>query len=386
MKTLKDFDLLGKKVILRVDFNVPISKKGEVEDDFRIRATLPTLQYLIQKGAKTILISHLEVEEEPKSLEVLVPILEKLLGKKIKFLPETIGEEVIKKINLLPAGEVVLLENLRFHPGEKKGDLNFAKELARFGEIYINEAFSCSHREHASIFLLPQLLEKKGIGFLFEKEITTLSKILENPERPLVTIIGGVKIETKIKTVLNLLEKSDHLLLGSKLGEIILAKKMILLGRKYETENEIEELIDKLSLTDPKLHLPIDARISLKDISSGYFRVGGVGTLKKEEEIYDIGPETEKIFISIINKAKTIFWSGPIGMFEEERFSLGTKNIAEAIAKNYSAFKVAGGGDTICSIRKFGLEDKFDFLSTGGGAMLEFLAGKKLPGILALEK
>jgi 3-phosphoglycerate kinase len=195
-----------------------------------------------------------------------------------------------------------------------------------------------------------------------------------------------VKIETKIKTVLNLLEKSDHLLLGSKLGEIILAKKMILLGRKYETENEIEELIDKLSLTDPKLHLPIDARISLKDISSGYFRVGGVGTLKKEEEIYDIGPETEKIFISIINKAKTIFWSGPIGMFEEERFSLGTNNIAEAIAKNYSAFKVAGGGDTICSIRKFGLEDKFDFLSTGGGAMLEFLAGKKLPGILALEK
>jgi phosphoglycerate kinase len=381
MKTLKDFQFFGKKVILRVDFNVPISKKGEIKDDFRIRASLPTIEYLREKGARIILISHLEVNKEPISLKILVPKLKEFLGKNIKFFPEIIGEEVKKQINLLPRGGILILENLRFHPGEKSKDIQFAKELSELGDIYINDAFSCCHRDHASISLLPTFLDS-GAGILLEKEIKTLSKIIQNPERPLVAIIGGIKTESKLPTILNFLEKADHLILGSKPGEEILAKKSILLGREIPES----DLFDRFNLTDPKLHLPIDCRISLKNFSLGYFRVGGIGTLKKDEEIYDIGPETEKIFASIISFAKTIFWSGPMGMFEEKRFAQGTKAIAEAIVKNHLAFKVAGGGDTILAISEIGLKDKFDFLSTGGGAMLEFLAGKKLPGLLALEK
>ena len=381
MKTIKNFQLSGKKVILRVDFNVPISKQGKVEDDFRIKAYLPTIQYLKEKGARIILISHLEVDKQPLSLKILLPKLREVLDKDIKFFPETIGEEVRKQINILPPAGIILLENLRINKGEKEKDILFAKELAKLGDVYINDAFSCCHRDHASISLLPKFLDS-GAGLLLEKEIKTLSKIIEKPERPLVAIIGGIKTEAKLPTILNFLEKADHLILGSKPGEEILIKKSILVGRE-EPEND---LFEKFNITNPKLHLPIDCRISLKNFSLGYFRVGGIGTLKKEEEIYDIGPETEKIFVSVISTAKTIFWSGPMGMFEEKRYCQGTKTVAEAIVKNHLAFKVAGGGDTISAIRSFGLEDKFDFLSTGGSAMLEFLSGKKLPGILALEK
>ncbi len=380
LKTLRDFDFMGRPVLVRCDFNVPLSETGEVLDDFRIKSSLPTIQSLSEAGAKVILISHLEVKDEIVSLKAIRPKLEELLGKKIKFFPDCIGENVKKEVERMRAGEIILLENLRFYQGEKEADPQFAKELARLANFYVNEAFSCSHRNHASIAILPKYLPSAA-GFQLEKEIKILSQILERPERPLVAIIGGIKIETKIKTILKFLEKADHLLLGSKIGEVILAEKMILVGR----ETGKEKFSEGIELTDPKLHLPIDGRISLKEEPESYFRIGGIGSLRKEEEIFDIGPETTKIFVNIIKEGKTIFWSGPLGMFEKKEFEVGTKEIAQAIIRNYSAFKIAGGGDTISALNQFGVADKFDFLSTGGGAMLEFLAGEKLPGIEALQ-
>jgi 3-phosphoglycerate kinase len=379
MRTIKDYNFSQRKVLVRCDFNVPISEEGEVLEEFRIKAALPTIEYLSKNRAKVILLSHLEVKEKVVSLAPVAKKLKEIFGEKFEFVPDLIGERAREKINQMREGEIVLLENLRFHKGEKEGDLQFAKILSQFGDFYVNEAFSCSHRKHASIYILPKLLPSAA-GFLLEKEVNTLSKILKNPERPLVSIIGGIKIDTKMKTILNLLEKSDHLLLGSKFGEIILAHKAILVGREVPQE----ELLDKIELTSPKLHLPVDGRIGLKDKNESYFRIGSIGTLRKDEEIYDIGPETVKIFSQIIKGAKTIFWSGPMGMFEDKRFEFGTKEIAQAIIKNHSAFKVAGGGDTIFALNSFSLLQKFDFISTGGGAMLEFLAGEKLPGLEAL--
>jgi len=379
MRTIKDYNFSQKKVLVRCDFNVPISEDGEVLEEFRIKAVLPTIEYLLKNKAKVILLSHLEVKEKVVSLAPVAKKLKEIFGEKFEFVPDLIGEKAKEKVNQLREGEVILLENLRFYKGEKEGDLQFAKALSQLGDFYVNEAFSCSHRKHASIYILPRLLPSAS-GFLLEKEVNTLSKILKNPERPLVSLIGGIKIDTKMKTILNLLEKSDHLLLGSKFGEIILAHKSILVGREVPHE----ELLDKIELTNPKLHLPVDGRIGLKDKNESYFRIGSIGTLRKEEEIYDIGPETIKVFSQIIKEAKTIFWSGPLGMFEDKRFEAGTKEIAQAIVKNHSAFKVVGGGDTIFALNSFSLLQKFDFVSTGGGAMLEFLAGEKLPGLEAL--
>lgn len=379
MKTLKDYNFSGKKVLVRCDFNVPISDKGEVLEDFRIKAAIPTIEFLIDSGAKVILLTHLEVKEKIVSLAPVAKKLNTFFDGKVKFIPQLIGENVKEEIDKMREGEMVLLENVRFHKGEKEGDINFAKQLAQLGDFYINEAFACSHRKHASIYLLPKILPPAA-GFLLEKEVKTLSKILKEPERPMVAIIGGIKIETKIKTILNLLEKSDHLLVGSKIGETILAQKMMLLGREIKEE----KLVENIEITNPKLHLPIDGRISLKEEVDSYFRIGGIGTLKKEEDIYDIGPETTRIFGEIIKGARTIFWSGPLGMFENKKFEAGTREIAQAIVKNYPAFKVAGGGDTIFALNSFGLLEKFDFISTGGGAMLEFLAGEILPGLEVL--
>lgn len=379
MKNLKDYNFSNKKVLVRCDFNVPISDKGEVLEDFRIKEAIPTIKFLIDNGAKVILLSHLEIKEKIVSLAPVAKKLNNFFDGKVKFIPQVIGENIKDEIAKMREGEIILLENVRFHKGEKEGDINFAKQLAQLGDFYINEAFACSHRKHASIYLLPKILPSAA-GFLLEKEVKTLSKILKEPERPMIAIIGGIKIETKIKTILNLLEKSDHLLVGSKIGEAILAQKMMLLGREIKEE----KLVENIEITNPKLHLPVDAKISLKGEVDSYFRVGGIGTLKKEEDIYDIGPETTRIFEEIIKSAKTIFWSGPLGMFENKKFEAGTREVGQAIVKNYAAFKVAGGGDTIFALNSFGFLGKFDFISTGGGAMLEFLAGETLPGLEVL--
>ena len=223
--------------------------------------------------------------------------------------------------------------------------------------------------------------EKKAAGFLLEREVKTFSDLLKEPASPFIAIIGGIKINTKIKAVLNILDIADHVILGSKLGEIIFAQKQIIVGRDFVEEG----LINKLDLVNPKIHLPVDGKIALKDLTEDYYRDGGIGTLRKEEDVYDIGPYSIRIFKQIIKSAKTILWNGPMGMYEDERFETGTKEIADTIVRNYSAFKVAGGGETVSALHKFRLTEKFDFLSTGGGAMLHFLSGEKLPGVEILQ-
>lgn len=380
MKKLQDFNFKGKNVLVRCDFNVPLSGQGQVLDDFRIKAALPTIEYLIERKAKVILMSHLERRDEAISLKYIVPKLEELLGKKIKFLVNYLEKDVKRKIEKAKLGEVILLENLRFHREEKENNKPFAKKISKLGDFFINEAFSVSHRSHASLVSIPEYLPKAA-GILLEKEIKVLSQLLKKFNRPFVAIIGGIKISSKIKTILNILKIADHLLLGSKMGEVILAEKEILIGRGLPKE----KLVQKLNLTDPKVHLPLDGVMALRDVKEEYLRKAGLGTLRRNEEVFDIGPETIKIFKEIIKTAGTILWNGPLGMFEDKRFELGTKEIADSIVRNYSAFKVAGGGETILAIRKFKLEEKFDFLSSGGGAMLQFLAGEKLPGIEALQ-
>jgi len=387
MKTLKDFNFKNKRVLVRCDFNVPLDEKGSILDDFRIRQTIPTIKYLVKEGAKVILISHLD---DPKGRIVenlrLTPLQEKLmeyLDLSVVKANDCIGPEVEGWLKEMKEGEILLLENIRFHKGEEENDENFAKELAKLGDTYINDAFSVCHRAHASVVGIPKFLPS-GMGLLLEKEIKVLSNVLEKPWRPLVAIIGGVKISTKIKLIEKFLEIADHLLLGGEIANTILSGKGILVGRPLP-EKEVLEKIEKIDLTNLKLHLPVDGIISLKERKEDFLREGAIGTFKKEEGVFDIGSETRAIFEKIIKTAKMIIWNGPLGLFEDERFEKGTREVALEIARNHTAFKIIGGGETIEAVTKFGLLDKFDHVSTGGGAMLEFLAGEKLPGIEVLK-
>ncbi|MCP6718975.1 MAG: phosphoglycerate kinase [Patescibacteria group bacterium] len=380
MKKLESFDFKGKNVLVRCDFNVPISNEGQILDNFRIKMALPTIEYLVKEKARVILMSHLETKTKKPSLKYVVPELEKLLGQKIELFPNYLGKNARKKIGDIEQGRIILLENLRFNEGEKNNDKEFAKTISSLGDIFVNEAFSVCHRNHASIVSIPKYLPSTT-GMLFEKEVKVLSKVSKKPNRPFVIIIGGIKTREKIRPILNILKMADHLLLGSKIGEAIFSEKGILIGRDFPQE----KLINELDLTNHKIHLPVDGIISLEGVKEGYLRKGGIDGLRKKEEVFDIGPETIRVFKKIIKDAKTILWNGPLGIYEDEKFEMGTKEIANSIVENYSAFKVAGGGDTVSAIKKYNLINKFDFLSIAGSAMLQFLAGEKMPGIQALK-
>jgi len=385
MKTLQDFDFENKRTIVRCDFNVPI-RDGKIFDNFRIKETLPTINYLIEQKAKIILISHLDNPKGKDKKHSLIPVakeLERLLGKDVKFLDDCQGKRIEKQVNNMKQGQVVLLENLRFYSEEKKNDLIFAESLAKLGDIYISEAFGVCHRKHASIVALPKLMPS-GIGFLFGKEIMSLSKVRENPDRPLVVVIGGAKISSKIKMVERFLPKADYVLLGGKIANVILIVKGICLGKPWP-EDDVVKTIKKIKLTDTKIYLPIDVLVSPNAGNGEYIRETGPALVREEEGIFDIGPETIEIFGKIIRQAKTIIWAGALGLAENEKFNKGTKAIANAISRNYDAFTIAGGGDTIKFLNQFGLCSMFSYTSTGGGAMLNYLAGEKMPGIEALK-
>lgn len=388
MKKLKDFDVKNKRVLVRCDFNVPLDEKGDVYNEYRIKETLPTIQYLIKNKAKVVLMSHLGEPDgkviESLKLDSIAEKLSKYLKVDIKKAEDCVGKELEKMSLDMEPGEVMLLENLRFHKEEKENDRAFAQKLAMLGDIYINDAFSVSHREHASVCAITDFLPS-GIGFLFEKEIKVLSRVLKNPWRPLVSIIGGAKIETKTGFIKELLKESDHVLIGGKIANVILTVKGICIGRPWP-EKEVADEVMGLDLTSTKLHLPVDAIISPDNTGKDYIIKAAVGKAKKEELILDIGPETIDFFSNIIKKAKMIVWSGPMGYFENPAFSLGTKEIAEAVSRNHKAYKIIGGGDTIAAVSKLKLLDKFDHVSTGGGAMLSFLSREKLPGLEALNK
>ncbi len=387
MKSVRDFEVKNKRVLVRCDFNVPLSDKGNVLDDYRIKKTIPTIEYLVKKGAKVVLMSHLG-GPDGKAVEGLrlTPVQDKLikyLGFSVAKAPDCIGPEAESWTEKMQSGEVLLLENLRFHREEEENDGEFAKELAKLGDIYINDAFGVCHRSHASVIGIPKHLPS-GAGLLLEKEIKVLSGVIERPKRPLVSIIGGVKIASKIKVIGKLLEVSDHLLVGGEIANTILNIKRMCVERP-SSEDKVAEMVKNIELTNPKLHLPLDGRMGLSDWKEPYFRIGAMGTLRQGEKIYDLGPETIRLFSDIVKSAKTVIWSGPLGFFEQEKFAGGSRAVAEAVVKNHSAFKVAGGGDTDSFLAEYNLRDKFDHVSTGGGAMLEFLSGEKLPGIKALN-
>lgn len=376
-----------KKVLVRNDFNITIDKDGKVLDDFRIRASLPTIKCLLANRAKIILMSHFGRPEGKVVEEMrLGPVQKRLgefLGMEIKLATDCIGPEVENLVNKLNSGEILLLENLRFHPEEEANDDEFAKKLAALAEIYINDAFGASHRAHASIVSITKHLPSYA-GFLLQKEFEVLSKVLSNPERPLAVVIGGAKISTKMKLIEEYLKQADHIILGGALANTVLHAQGIAVGKSLIEEEAIPEL-KKLQLTDTKLHIPLDVVTSADKTGQAEIKINPVGRTGEGELILDIGPETEKVFNSIIRASKMVIWNGPMGLFEVEKFSHGTYAMAQSISNCPSCFSIIGGGETTCFVEKFGLIDKFSHVSTGGGAMLEFLAGDKLPGIEALK-
>ena len=381
-----NFNFKGKRVLLRVDFNVPLVD-FEVVDDFRIRQSLGTIKYLIQKKAKVILISHFG-QPQGKVVEELrlTPIqskLSQLLKRPVLKADDCLGEKVERLIREMKEGEVLLLENLRFHSGEERNEKSFAQALSSLADVYVNDAFSVSHRTHASIVGLPQYLPSFS-GFLLEKEITLLSQIVQDPSRPLVVLIGGAKIENKISVIKTFLTKADYLLLGGKVANSLLSFRGVYAHRE-NLSDEMRGMIREISLDTKNLYLPEDGLVSSDLLGQGNFRELEVSRVKEGELILDLGPKTIKNYSVIIQKAKTIFWAGPLGFFENPSFRSGTQKIAEAIVKNKKAFKIAGGGETNEIIKELGLRQGFNYLSTGGGAMLEFLSGKKLPGVEALK-
>lgn len=385
MKYLKEIkNLNGKKVLVRVDFNVPIGKDNVVDknEDWRIRAALPTIEFLVKKGAKVILLSHLG---RPKGKIVenlrLGPVqdrLSELLELSVTKTPDCIGDVAKETVNEMKPGEIVLLENLRFHKEEEEDDDNFAKELASLGEVYVNDGFSVSHRAHTSVHSVTRYLPSYA-GFLLEKEVKILSDAINKPKRPATVIIGGAKAETKLPVIKYLMDKFDHILVGGIVANVILKAKGIDTGKSLLGDVDIKEA-EKIDLENTKLHIPIDVIVCNSKIKRAQLSaVGRIG----DERILDIGPDTREMYSKIISESKLIIWNGPMGLFEKDAFSGGTKKIATAVASS-KGYSVIGGGDSIAALEKFGYIGDIDYVSTGGGAMLEFMSGETLPGIIAL--
>jgi len=386
MKVLRDIEVGGKKVLVRADFNVSLDKQGNVLDDFRLQATLPTISHLKQQNARIILMSHLG---RPKgkvvpelSLEPVRIKLEKLLNQSVKLAPDCAGASVEQLAAEMSDGDILLLENLRFHREEENNDEVFAKQLASLGEIFVNDAFGVSHRAHASVQAITKFLPSCA-GLLLEKEIKNLAAVRDNPQHPLCAVIGGAKISTKIKLIQSFLNKAEDIILGGALANTVLHAQGVAIGRSF-FETEILPELKKLELTSTRIHLPVDAVLCENQQGVGSFRVGAVGSTGEQELILDIGPDSQKLFALVIARAKMIVWNGPMGLFEAESFDGGTIAVARAII-NSGAYSVVGGGETVAFLEKLGFIDKFSFVSTGGGAMMEFLSGEELPGIMALD-
>jgi len=385
MRFLRDFNFKNKRVLVRADFNVPL-KDGQLVNDFKIRACLPTIEYLLKQKAKIILLTHLgRPSGQPKKELKVDPIGQKisqLTSQPVKKLDNCIGPGIEQTAKEMKPGQIVLLENLRFHSEEKNNQPDFAKQLAKLGEIYVDDAFANVHRAHASMVGLPQYLPNCA-GLLLEKEIKSLSNVLLQTKRPLTVIIGGVKISTKIKVIKNFLEKADNLILGGALANTVISAKGFAVGQSI-IEEEMVEQVKKLELTNIKLHIPVDIIVSTDLQGQAPTRIAPVGHIEEKEMILDIGPDTYELFKRIISQSKMIVWNGPMGVFENEKFASGSREMAQIVAQT-NGFSVVGGGETITLLEQLNLTDKIDHISTGGGAMLNFLAGQKLPGIEALK-
>lgn len=393
-KTLKDLDVRGKKVLVRVDFNVPLSKedRSKIADDSRIRAALPTIDYLLENGAKVILISHLgrpggEANQE-FTLKPVANWLSNHYGEKFEFLAadEVVNEDVKEKVNELKDGEIALLENTRFVAGETKNDEAFAKELASLADLYVNDAFGTSHRAHASNVGVASILPS-AVGLLIEKEIDVMGKALENPEHPFLSILGGAKVSDKIGVIENLITKVDTILIGGGMAYTFLKAQGKEIGKSLLEEDKMDlslELLERAKENNVEILLPVDVVIA-DDIAAGVeTEIVDIDNIPADKEALDIGPKTAEIYAEKIKNAKTVVWNGPMGVFEIKEFSNGTNKVAHALAEA-DATTIVGGGDSALAIEMADLKDKITHVSTGGGASLEFLEGKDLPGISAIE-
>ena len=388
-KTVRDIDFKGKRVFVRVDYNVPMDKSGNITDDTRVRATIPTLNHLLAQGASLILAAHLG---RPKggpapefSLKPVAAHLASLLGREVQFAADCVGSLAESAANSLKPGEVLMLENLRFHPEEEKNDPAFAQGLAKLADLAVNDAFGVSHRAHASVEGITKFLPTVA-GFLMEKELDFLGRAVTNPERPYAAIIGGAKVSDKIGVIANLLTKVDVLLIGGGMANTFFAAQGYAVGKSLIEADKIllaKELILQAQNEGVKLLLPSDVIVADKFAADAAWRVTAVDAIGPEEMALDIGPATSAAFAAALAGAKTIVWNGPMGVFEMDAFAKGTEAVARAVA-NSAAVSIVGGGDSVAALEKVGLAGSITHISTGGGASLEFLEGKTLPGVAAL--
>jgi phosphoglycerate kinase len=384
-KTIRDIEVEGKRALVRVDFNVPLAE-GSVADDTRIRAALPTVNYLLEHGAKVILMSHLG---RPKGKAVeglrLNPVAERLselLGRPVRKLDDCVGPEVEAAVGEMSPGDVILLENVRFHSGDESNDPAFGKELASLGDIFVNDAFGAAHRAHASTVGVAEYLPSVA-GFLMEKELTFLGQALAAPEHPFVAILGGAKVSDKIGVIDNLLTRVDGLLIGGGMANTFLKAQGYEIGQSLVEDESLDVAREALSRAGESLALPVDVVVADRFDAEARSKVVAVDQVPEDWAILDIGPETVELFQRKLTGAKTVVWNGPMGVFEFPRFAAGTEAIARILAES-GATTIIGGGDSAAAVEQAGLADKMTHISTGGGASLEFLEGKELPGVAAL--
>ena len=389
-KTVRDIDVKGKRVLVRCDFNVPYDENRVITDNRRIVAALPTIKYLIENNAKIILCSHLgrpKGEVKPEfSLDIVAKELSRLLGKEVVLAKDVVGEDAKAKAAALKEGDVMLLENVRFEPGEEKNDENLSKEFASLAEVYVNDAFGTAHRAHSSTTGVASYLPAVS-GFLIEKELNFMGSALENPERPFMAILGGRKVSDKIGVIESLLEKVDVLMIGGAMAYTFFRAMGYTVGNSICEEDKLDlakELMEKAKAKGVKFMLPIDTKVGKEFSKDTESKVVKFSEIPDGWEGFDIGPETIELYSKELKNAKTVIWNGPVGLFEFDQFAIGTNSIAKILA-DLDAVTIVGGGDSAAAIEKAGLAEKFTHISTGGGASLEFLEGKKLPGIEALQ-
>jgi phosphoglycerate kinase len=391
--SIRDLDLHGKRAFIRVDFNVPL-KNGVIEDDTRIRASLPTIQYAIDMGATVILASHLgrpKGKVAPEySLQPVAERLGQLLGRPVVFAEDCIGEKVAKAVaEAKKTGAVVLLENLRFHPEEEKNDANFAKALAATADVYVNDAFGAAHRAHASVEAITQFVRQAAAGLLMEQELRYLGHALESPERPFIAILGGAKVSDKIEVIENLLKKVDRLIIGGAMAYTFFKSRGIPVGKSL-VENDKLDAAQRIE-ADAKgrrvaIEFPVDHVVTERIDAASPHQVLAIGDAAIGDRLgVDIGPATIEAYTGFIAEAKTVIWNGPMGIFEIEAFAVGTNAVADAVSR-VQGTTIIGGGDSIAAVKKAGIADRITHISTGGGASLEFLGGRTLPGVAALSE
>ncbi len=391
IKSIDSLDAAGKRVLVRVDFNVPI-KDGVVTDDTRIRAALPTIERLLAQDARVILMSHRGRPSgtgyEPEfSLEPVAAKLAEILGREVSFAADTVGEDALAKASALQDGQVLLIENLRFDKREKKNDPAFCEELAALGEVYVNDAFGTAHRAHASTAGIAALLPAYA-GYLMQREVSTLTGMLDSPKRPFVAILGGSKVSDKIKVIDALMDKADVLIIGGGMCFTFLLAQGKAVGASLKEEDWVERaagMLRKAEEKGVKLLLPVDVVCADKFAEDANTVTVSVDAIPEDMMGLDIGPETEALYAEAIAEASSVFWNGPMGVFEMKAFEHGTKAVALAVAENQDADTIIGGGDSVAAVNKFDLADKMTFISTGGGASMELVQGEALPGVEALK-